>query len=132
MTSFIVQKNINNGYGLAQSKDGKIFLIEEGLPKEHLTCKIIDSKRQYNIARIKKIIKPNPGRIAPPARISKSVVDVIFNTAPMNYRLKLKQKLSVTSLPEVLRNNYLKYQPTLQTAWTARRNFIIDSAFDCI
>lgn len=52
------------GAGIAK-KDGKVFFVRGGLPKDVLEINIIKDKGNYAEAVIAKIIKPSPDRIEP-------------------------------------------------------------------
>ncbi len=93
MTLFIVQKTIKNGYGLARNSKGKKILVEEGLPGEQLLCKIIDSKKHYDIAKIKKIIVPHPERIEPPCPYSGECGGCNFQHSSYKLQTRLKTEI---------------------------------------
>lgn len=52
------------GAGIAK-KDGKVFFVREGLPKDLVEIKIIKDKKNYAEAVISKIIEPSPDRVEP-------------------------------------------------------------------
>jgi len=52
------------GSGIAK-KDGKVFFVRGGLPKDVVEINIIKDKGSYAEAVIAKIIEPSPDRIRP-------------------------------------------------------------------
>lgn len=62
--NIITDKTVFGGNTLAKNK-GKNIFIPYAIPEEELEIEIIESKRDYDIAKIKQIIKPSPHRVKP-------------------------------------------------------------------
>ncbi len=56
----------NGGYGLGHISSGQVILVQHALPQETLIVSIEETKKNYLIGRIKKVIDPHPGRVTPP------------------------------------------------------------------
>lgn len=53
-----------NGEGIANYK-GRLIFVEDALPKEEVTIKIVKNERNFSIGQLTKILKPSKHRIAP-------------------------------------------------------------------
>lgn len=90
MTPYTIQKTINNGYGLTQNQDGKTVLVEGALPGELIFCKTTKEKKQYNLAKIKKITHAHPERITPPCPYIKDCGGCNLQHASYNLQKEIK------------------------------------------
>ncbi len=77
------------GAGLAR-KEGKVFFVQGGLPKDVLEINVIKDKGKYAEAVISEIIKPSPDRIAPKCQVFDKCGGCQIQN--LNYRAQLKQK----------------------------------------
>ncbi len=56
-----VEKLVYGGYGLAR-ENNKVFLVRYSAPKEFVEAEILEEKRDYTEAQVKKVIIPSPHR----------------------------------------------------------------------
>lgn len=77
------------GAGMTK-KDGKVFFVREGLPKDILEIKIIKDKGSYAEAVISKIIRPSPDRVEPNCSVFKLCGGCQLQN--LNYSSQLREK----------------------------------------
>ncbi len=105
MTPYTIQKTINQGYGLTHNQDGKTILVEGGLPGEQVSCKVTQEKKQYNLAKIKKIIKQHPERIDPPCKYIRECGGC--NLQHASYALQTEIKTAI--IKDILQRSSVKH-----------------------
>ena len=77
------------GAGLAR-KDGKVFFVQGGLPKDILEINVIKDKGKYAEAVISEIIKPSPDRIEPRCQVFDKCGGCQIQN--LNYQAQLREK----------------------------------------
>ena len=90
----ITDKIVIGGNSLGKI-DGKNVFVPYTMPGETLEIEITDSKKDYDFAEIKKIIKPSKDRITPPCRYyGKCGVCNMMHIKPQKQRELRKQMLT--------------------------------------
>ena len=88
-----IKKVVNGGYGFSQLGNGKVVLVERGLPGEVVEIKISHAQRSMEYASIGKIIEPNPSRMNPPCPYYPACGGCDLQHASYDYQLVLKQQI---------------------------------------
>lgn len=68
LESINIEKIVNGGFGFARLSTGQVTLVRYALPAETVTVTTEESKKNYLVCNIDKIITKHPGRISPPCR----------------------------------------------------------------
>lgn len=64
---FRVDKTAFGGEGLAV-REGKVYFVEGALPGEEVEAAVLEEKKNFGRARVRKVLKASPHRIEPPCR----------------------------------------------------------------
>ncbi len=95
-----IEKIVYNGYGLAK-KDGKTYFIPYVLPKEEVSIKEYQQKKDYIVAYPENIIKPSPYRIEPLCKYFKICGGCDFLHTTYEYQLSLKKDILIDQLKRI-------------------------------
>lgn len=66
MENLLVEKLVNEGYGLSHNKEGKAVFVPKSVPGDLIEPQIIKIKKGFVVADIKKVVKPSKLRVEPP------------------------------------------------------------------
>ncbi|MCD6186098.1 MAG: TRAM domain-containing protein, partial [Deltaproteobacteria bacterium] len=88
------------GKGIAKI-DGLTVFIDNGIPQDHVSARIIKKKKKYLEARIEAILKPSPYRIEPECEYSGFCGGCKWQSLRYKKQLEYKRQHVVDSLEHI-------------------------------
>ena len=87
----VITSSVNNFANAITKIDNKVVFVEKALQNETLKIKIIKDYKNYQIANITKIIKPNKNRIKPVCKYYDKCGGCVFLHTTNDEELSIKE-----------------------------------------
>ncbi len=90
--------------------EGQVIFVPESAPQDLLEVEITESHKNFNRARIHKIISPSPFRRDPPCMYAKDCGGCSWQHITEDEQLRQKEQLIVTTLKKFLKVDQIPFQ----------------------
>lgn len=99
-----VERFVAGGLGLAHDPDGRVVLVEGGLPGDEVVAEVTASKKRLLQARVVDVLIPGHGRIAPPCpEVERGCGGCDLQHVASEIQIDLKTQIVIDSLRRIAR-----------------------------
>lgn len=114
-----IEKILSDGRALAHRKDGKVIFVSSVLPEEEVEVEQILEKKDFVVAKLKKVIQPSSERREPLCEHFGICGGCVFQHCSYQYQLKIKEKIVTEALKNKEFSVNIKIIPS-KAEWNTR------------